>query len=118
MRTVAKLTILILFTVALLAQEAAKKVSELTSAEQLALRNAQVELLQAQSALQATPQYQAFQDAQKRFSEAVNQVYADRKISNDEYMLCDGPGGPPCGALKPHELALRAQPKKTAEKKP
>lgn len=108
----------LLFTFALLAQETAKNVAELTNAEQLELRGAQVDLLQAQTALQATAEYKQFQEAQKRFQDAVLQVYQERKISSADYVLCDGPQTPACVGLKPHQLALKPQPKTTAEKKP
>lgn len=119
MKHVVIVTIALLFTFALLAQETGKNVAPLTNAEQLELRGAQVDLLQAQATLQATAEYKQFQEAQKRFSDAVLQVYQERKISSAEYVLCDGPqSSPACAGLKPHELALKAQPKQTAEKKP
>lgn len=118
MKIAVKVVIALLFTFALVAQETAKNVAELNSTEQLELRAAQVDWLQAQATKQAADR--AENDAKTRLSELVNKVFTDRKISNADYILCDGPsqGITPCLGLKPHQLALKPQPKTKAEAKP
>jgi hypothetical protein len=79
----------------------------LTADEKLAVRSAQVRLLQANAALQATPQYAAAQAAQQAIQQAVDAVYAKRKITNKDAALCDGPGAGACEKAPAGELTLQ-----------
>lgn len=107
----------LLFASTAFAQETAK----LTEKEKLDLRQAQVEFLQAQANLNATPAYSAFLKSQAALNQAVAKVYGDHKIADKDYALCDGPSADeasPCHGVPEKELALarKKAPKEEAKK--
>jgi hypothetical protein len=95
---------------------------ELGDKEQIKLRNAQVERLQARIALdQARAAFeqanQADSAAQAKMSGLVTEACKTAGLKNEECQVCDGPGpeGAPveaCKGLKPQELAVRKLVKK------
>ena len=89
-----------------------EKVKPITDAEKIAVLQAQKDALQAQAALQATPEWQRFQAAQAGLQKAAQEIYSSRKITNAEYVLCDGPGAGECKDVKAGVLELKAVEKK------
>lgn len=94
------------------------EVPVLTAKEQLDLRNLQVEHLQAQAALQATPQYQAAMQAAQKLSAAVQAMKVAHKVDDSKVVLCDGPGqiAGPCSDVKVGELVFKELPVQQAKK--
>lgn len=82
----------------------------LSSDEKLAVRSAQVKLLQAQN--QLSQAQQQFQSASQALTQTANAVYSARNITQDQYALCDGPAGGGCQAAPAGDLTLQAIPKK------
>jgi len=89
----------------------------LTAEEKLAVRNAQVEFLQAQTAFQqANQQAQAAQKqyttAQQTLQQTVDALYTSRKLDKKNYALCEAPSPGVCEKAPVHDLTLQgiAQP--------
>jgi hypothetical protein len=82
-------------------------IKALTDTEKLAVRSAQLKLQQAQSALIASPQYQAFQARQQALQQTVDALYAARKITGKEVALCDGPAPGDCAKAPDGDLTLQ-----------
>jgi hypothetical protein len=101
-----------------------KPVAAISAEEEIGLLAAQKEQLTAsqvlQTLLQRMPEYQRANDAQKKLQELASQVYSSRKITGEEYSLCDGPTLPECKDVAVGRIALRPVPKKfdDATKKP
>lgn len=78
MRVYARLVFVlyILFCTMVMAQEVKKKADppHLTDAQKLVIRSAQVEMFQAKTMLESTPQYKAFVAAQDKMNNAALQV--------------------------------------------
>jgi hypothetical protein len=102
------------------------KKGDLTTDQQLKLREAQVEYLQAKSASDTAHAQVAQIDANAQKAQAamgalVSQHCKDAGLKDGECMVCDGPGvtdeqRAACAGLKPQELAIRRMPAKKDEK--
>jgi hypothetical protein len=98
----------------------------LTTDQQLKLREAQVEYLQAKSASDTAHAQVAQIDANAQKAQAamgalVSQHCKDAGLKDGECMVCDGPGvtdeqKAACAGVKPQELAIRRMPAKKDEK--
>jgi|SRR5580700_739600 hypothetical protein len=97
------------FVTAVHAQEKPKleQVKPLDDKEKLAVRSAQLKLQQAQSALIASPQYQAFQARQQALQQTVDALYAAHKVTVKEVALCDGPAPGDCAKALEGDLTLQ-----------
>lgn len=99
---------------------------DLTTDQQLKLREAQVEYLQAKSASDTAHAQVAQIDANAQKAQAamgalVSRHCKDAGLKDGECMVCDGPGQTDeqqatCKGLKPQELAIRRMPAKKDEK--
>ena len=76
------LAVIMLLFVGCSASPVKPRVSE---ADKLVIRSAQVELLQAQQAVQASAQYQAMQAAQAKLNAAVADAYTKAKVLQTEW---------------------------------
>lgn len=92
----------------------------LTPNEFIAIRTAQVQVLQAQQALSKAKEWNDLQSAQAELNKAVALVISTRKLDPAVFKLCDGPVTDPnidanvraaCNGLTQGELAIRALPK-------
>ena len=113
-----KLVIYALFAVAVAvwsrAQEAPKPPESrtavtLSAEEKFSIRSAQNETLRAGSALQASPAYQAFQQAQAAQGQLVQAIYDKHKVTADKFALCDGPAPGPCEKVGKGDIEFRPQ---------
>lgn len=86
----------------------APTIQPLTSDEKIALLSSQVNIMQANAALEATPQKKALDAANEGIRQTVDAIYAKRKITNNDAVLCKGPGsGPGCDKSPVGEFSLQ-----------
>ena len=90
----------------------------ITDAEKLDLRAAQVPFLQARNALQASPVWAAYQQAQAELDSKAAKIFSDRKLDPKEWTLCDGAGAPGCDGVVKGDIQLRPIPKAAVPAKP
>jgi hypothetical protein len=69
------------------AQEKKSAVPVLTDAQKLEIRTAQVEMFQAKSVLESTPQYKAFLNAQEKMNEIALRVQREAKVDPSKFQL-------------------------------
>lgn len=60
---------------------------ELTDAQKLKIRNAQVEFFTAKSNLEQTPQFQQMNTAQAKLNDVVQEVMKEAKLSQSDFQL-------------------------------
>ena len=116
MKIIVPIVVFLLLLEAMAQEKPKPSIQPVTDSEKIAILQAQKELLGAQSTLQATAEYQRFVAAQAALQKAGQDVYTSRKITNAEYLLCDGPSAGPCSDVKKDEFALRPQPKPEPKK--
>lgn len=118
-KLVAILALLVSFASASMAQAAkpaplpvpaAPEVTQPTDKEKLDVRQAELDFVQASSALTATQEYQTYMASKKAFDEAVAAVFKAHNTTNSESRLCDGPDNGLCKDVGPKDLAFRKIP--------
>ncbi len=81
---------------------------DISTEDKLQLRNYQLTQAQALQALQSTPQWQLFINAQQQSANFFNSLYPKYKVDQSKQILCDGPQlGGPCGSLKAGEIQFK-----------
>ena len=82
------LAVFVLCLAALLSRAQDKpSVPKLTDAQKLEIRNAQVEMFQAKTVLESTPQFQAFQRAQSHLNDTSLRIQRESKVDATKWTL-------------------------------
>ena len=68
-------------------QEKKDSVPKLTDAQKLEIRTAQVEMFQAKSVLETTPQFKAFLAAQENMNQVALKVQREAKVDPSKFQL-------------------------------
>ena len=79
--------VIFLVSFAVLWSQEKKDVPVLTDAQKLEIRNAQVEMFQAKSVLETTPQFKAFLAAQEKMNEIALRVQREAKVDPTKFQL-------------------------------
>ena len=116
-----KNTLCLLLLCCCAAAQTAKPLPPITEKEQLEFLKKHDKYMLAQDALQKAPQYAAAQTATNEMNAMTAKLFADRKLSQQDAVLCFGPGQGPCEGVAEMTLEFRPMPKPEAapaEKKP
>lgn len=96
-------------------------VAPVSTDEEIQILSDEKEQLSAQQALnaviQALPQYKRAMAANDQLQKDAMAIYSSRKVTNQQYALCDGPSQPGCEDVKQGRIALRPVPKTKPEEK-
>lgn len=86
------------------------EVTQPTDKEKLEVRQAELDFVQASSALTATQEYQTYMSSKKAFDDAVAAIFKAHNTTSNESRLCDGPDNGLCKDVAAKDLAFRKVP--------
>jgi len=109
--TLLSLLLFVALGVAVVIAQSPAAPAPLTSEEKLSLLRAENEALLAQQALQRTPEFARAQKASQDLTAAVQQAFLSRKITEQDWALCDGPAQGACATVAQGEMTWKPQPK-------